>query len=326
VILAVDGGNSKTDVALVEHDGAVVAHARGPLSSPHHLGLDGCLDVLQRLVDETGLDGRRADVAQVLLAGVDFPEEEAEVKRALAARGWAAATNVANDTFAVLRAGTERGWGVAITCGAGINCVGVAADGRHVRFPALGPITGDWGGGYDVGLAGLSAAARSEDGRGPSTRLQRLVPAHFGEETPLAVAHAIHVGRIPQRRVLELAPVVLRAAAGDAVAASIRDRLVDELVALVRATVTRLGLQAEHVDVVVGGGLMRGADSELLGRIESALQRIGPRLVLRRTSAPPIVGAALLGLDAVGADVDAQARLRAELSAVVERYERKAAA
>jgi N-acetylglucosamine kinase-like BadF-type ATPase len=326
VILAVDGGNSKTDVALVGHDGAVVAHARGPLSSPHHLGVDGCLEVLQRLVDESGLDGRRADVAQVLLAGVDFPEEEAALHTALAARGWAARTHVANDTFAVLRAGTERGWGVGITCGAGINCVGVAPDGRHVRFPALGGITGDWGGGYDVGMAGLSAAARSEDGRGPSTRLQRLVPAHFGEETPLAVAHAIHVGRIAQRRVLELAPIVLRAAAGDAVAASIRDRLVDELVALARATVTRLGLQAQQVEVVVGGGLMRGADSELLGRIESGLQRIGPQLVLRRTSAPPIVGAALLGLDAVGAGADAQARLRVELSAAVEKHERKVVA
>jgi N-acetylglucosamine kinase-like BadF-type ATPase len=322
VILAVDGGNSKTDVALVGDDGGVLAHARGPLSSPHHLGLGGCLDVLQQLVDEAGLDGRRAEVAQVLLAGVDFPEEEDELHAALDQRGWAATTHVGNDTFAVLRAGTERGWGVAITCGAGINCVGVAPDGREVRFPALGPITGDWGGGHDVGLAGLSAAARSEDGRGPATRLQRLVPSHFGEESPLAVAHAIHVGHIPERRVLELAPVVLRAAAGDAVAASIRDRLVDEIVALARASVTRLELADEHVEVVVGGGLMRGADSELLGRIESGLRRVGPQLVLRRTSAPPIVGAALLGLDAVGAGPEAQARLRRELSAAVERLEK----
>jgi N-acetylglucosamine kinase-like BadF-type ATPase len=321
MILAVDGGNSKTDVALVGDDGAVLAHARGPLSSPHHLGLDGCLAVLQRLLDEAGLDGP-ADVAQVMLAGIDFPEEEVELQTALDARGWARATHVGNDTFAVLRAGTERGWGVAITCGAGINCVGVAPTGRHVRFPALGPITGDWGGGYDVGLAGLSAAARSEDGRGPSTRLQRLVPAHFGEESPLAVAHAIHVGRISERRLLELAPVVLRAAAGDAVAASIRDRLVDEVVAMTRAALMRLGLADDAVEVVVGGGLMRGADSELLGRIENGLRGIGSRLELRRTSAPPIVGAALLALDAIGAGADAQSRLRIELSDAVERLEK----
>jgi hypothetical protein len=35
------------------------------------------------------------------------------------ARGWAARVTVANDTFAILRAGTDRGWGVALVCGAG---------------------------------------------------------------------------------------------------------------------------------------------------------------------------------------------------------------
>jgi len=322
VILAVDGGNSKTDLALIDPDGALIAHARGPLSSPHHIGLDGCVDVLQALVEEAGLNGRRAELAQVMLAGVDFPEEEERVHAALDTRGWAATTRVGNDTFAVLRAGTERGWGVAITCGAGINCVGVAPDGRHVRFPALGPVTGDWGGGYDVGEAGLFAAARSEDGRGPVTRLERLVPAHFGLDSPLEVARQIHVGEIARRRIVELAPVVLRAAAGDAVAAAIRDKLVDEIVALARATVTRLGFANDAVEIVVGGGMMRGADSELLGRIDAGLRRVGPNLHLRRTSLPPVVGAALLALDEVGAGPEAQQRVRAELTAAVEKHER----
>jgi len=322
MILAVDGGNSKTDVALVEPDGTVIAHARGPLSSPHHIGLGGCLDVLQRLVDTAGLDGRRADFAQVMLAGVDFPEEEERVHAAVDARGWATTTRVANDTFAVLRAGTERGWGVAITCGAGINCVAVGPDGRHVRFPALGRTTGDWGGGYDVGEEGLFAAARSEDGRGPATRLEQLVPAHFGLDSPLELARQIHVGEIPQSRIVELAPVVLGAVAGDAVAAGIRDRLVDEIVALARATVARLGLVGDEVEIVVGGGLMRKAEPDLLARIEMGLRDVGPALSLRRTSLPPIVGAALLGLDAIGAAPEAQARVREELAAAVERHER----
>ena len=50
VVLAVDGGNSKTDLALVGADGRVLALARGPLSSPHHIGLDGSVGVLQRLL------------------------------------------------------------------------------------------------------------------------------------------------------------------------------------------------------------------------------------------------------------------------------------
>ena len=66
---------------------------------------------------------------------------------------------------------------------------------------------------------------------------------------------------------------------------------------------------------------MRSADERLLGRIERGLREVSPSIVLRQTSQPPIVGAALLGLDAVGASAAAQARVRAELSAAVERLE-----
>src|SRR5262249_58228888 len=114
--------------------------------------------------------------------GVDVPSGGTGLGRAWGTRRWAPSIVVENDTFAVLRAGTERGWGVAVTCGAGINCVGVSPAGRVARFPALGAITGDWGGGYDVGVAALSAAARSQDGRGPRTSLEQAVPAHFGLE------------------------------------------------------------------------------------------------------------------------------------------------
>ena len=255
----------------------------------------------------------------MLLAGVDFPEEEERLQTAIAERGWAARLRVGNDTFAVLRAGTESGWGIAITCGAGINCVGVGPDGRHVRFPALGEITGDWGGGSDVGMAGLFAAARSEDGRGPRTELQQLVPAHFGYDAPSAVAYAMHVGELPRRRIIELAPVVL--GSDDRVALAIGDRLADEIVALARATFVRLGFSDEAVEVLVGGGLMRSADQRLLARIEEGLREVGAGIVLLQTSQPPIVGAALLGLDAVGADAVAQQRLRDELGAAVERLE-----
>src|SRR6185503_2147122 len=146
-------------------------------------------------------DGAVAQVGELLLAGVDFPAEEQALYDVATGRGWAQRLTVRNDTFAILRAGTERGWGVAVVCGAGINCVGVAPDGRHARFPSLGAITGDWGGGYDLGLAAVSAGARGEDGRGPRTSLERAVPAHFGLTTPTELAEAIHAGRIEQRRV-----------------------------------------------------------------------------------------------------------------------------
>lgn len=311
--IAVDGGNSKTDLALVGEDGEVVAIARGEGSSPYHLGVDGTLAVIGRLLDvaldEAGVRGP-VDVAELLLAGVDFAAEEDAVLAGAKARGWASRVRVDNDTFAVLRAGTDAGWGVAIVCGAGINCVGVAPDGRHARFPALGWITGDWGGGDDVGQEAVSAAARSEDGRGPRTTLEQAVPRHFGLERPSDLAEAIHFGRIEARRTRELAPVVFAEAAHDEVAAAIVDRLAGEIVSLARAAIVRLGLDRQPVDVLLGGGLLQQADARLLAGIREGLAGVGPAISARSTSAPPILGASLLALDALGARPEAYDRTR----------------
>jgi N-acetylglucosamine kinase-like BadF-type ATPase len=315
-VVAVDGGAFKTHLALVGADGALLCLVRGPASQPHNVGLDRALDVLDGLYAEAGRE--RADVAQLNMAGVDFPSEEEELREAIESRGWAERTRVGNDTFAVLRAGTERGWGVAVVCGSGINCVGVAADGRHARFPALGQITGDWGGGSDVGYAAVYAAARSEDGRGPKTSLERAVPAHFGLETPTELAEAIHRGRIPVRRVIELPPVVFGEAERDEVAAGIVARLADEIAVMAKVALERLALTDEPAEVLLGGGLVQSGDGRLSSVVEAELRRVAPKATVTAPSSPPIVGAALLGLDAIGASADAQARIRNELTQAVE--------
>src|SRR4051794_23876903 len=327
-LLAVDGGNWKTHLALARADGEVLALARGGESSPHLLGEDGALQAIEALLSEAraaaGLrdgDGPVADVARVMLAGADLPAEERRLQDAVAGRGWARRTHVANDTFAVLRAGTDRGWGVAVVCGAGINCVGVAPDGRTARWPALGAITGDWGGGYDVGVAALSAAARGADGRGPRTALEAAVAEHFGLSGPVAVGEAIHERRLAARRLVELAPLVLRLAADDAVAAGIAARLAEEVAVFARAAIARLGLAEEEVDVVLGGGLLRAEHEGLGGGVRGALGAGAPRAAVLVAAAPPIVGAALLAMDDVGAPAEARARLRAELRAAVVREE-----
>jgi N-acetylglucosamine kinase-like BadF-type ATPase len=326
LVLAVDGGNFKTDLALVRADGETLALVRGPQSSPHHLGIEGCVHVLEDLLatalHDAGLPngtGPAADVAHLLLAGVDFPSEEKDVHAAVSDRQLAKKISVGNDTFAVLRAGTERGWGVAVVCGSGINCLGVAPDGRQTRFPALGSITGDWGGGYDVGLAGVSAAARSEDGRGPKTTLEQAVPAHFGFTTPTELAEAIHRGQLQMPRVAEVAPVVVAEARTDAVAAGIMDQLAEEIATMARVAIERLKMQDEAVEVLVGGGLARAANGPLIDAVAERVRDVAPAATVSSTSSPPIVGAALLGLDELGADATANERLRRELG---ERFAR----
>lgn len=309
-LFAVDGGGSKTDAALVQEDGAVLGFARGPLSHPHLIGVEASGDVLDALAAEVGSP---ANLAVLLLAGLDFPDEEDVYRAEAARRGWAREVVVGNDTFAVLRAGCERGWGIAVTCGAGINCVGVAPDGRQMRFASLGPASGDWGGAGDVGLAAVAAGARSGDGRGPKTELERVVPDYFGFPDPVELARAIQAGTVGSARLGELAPLVFGLTESDPVAGQIVDRLADECVALVRAAADQLGVAGEQVEVVLGGGLLQSGNRRLLDGIRAGLREVGQGLSMQVARSRPIVGAALAGLDRLGAGFAAGERARAEL-------------
>ena len=326
LVLAVDGGNSKTDVALVDGDGQLLAAVRGLTTSHQQVGGEAGMQRLAALVAKAytaaGVGGGggadRADVGVYCLAGADTPGDIRELTGRLAASGFARTDLLRNDTFAALRAGTDRGWGVVVICGQGVNAAGIAPDGRTARLDALGQISGDWGGATDVGWQGLAAAVRARDGRGPRTVLERTVPGHFGLATPRAVTMAMYHGRVGQRRIGELSPVVFAAAMdGDAAARAIVDRLADEIVAMAGAMIRRLRLRRLDPEVVLGGGVFRTPDAAFRARIESGVQAIGPRARLVRSDAPPVAGAALLGLDALGegvADATVGARVRAALA------------
>jgi N-acetylglucosamine kinase-like BadF-type ATPase len=321
-ILAVDGGNSKTDVALVDAGGGVLGAARGPGTSHHHLGVPAAMDALEALVTaachDAGLppgDRPLATTGVWCLAGVDFPADDQALGPAIAGRRWADEVLVHNDVFAVRRAGSDRTWGVGVVVGAGMNCVGVAPDGREVRFPAIGELSGDWGGGRDIGMAAVGAALRGEDGRGPRTSLSRLLPDWFGLPSALALVEALFLERVGQRRVLELVPLVFAEAdAGDEVAGQLVARQVDEIVAMAGAAIRRLTLTDRDVEVVLGGGLFHQEAAAFLERIRAEMAKVAPAAWLTQVTAPPVVGAALLGLDRLGAAPEAAERLRATLT------------
>ena len=75
-----------------------------------------------------------------------------------------------------------------------------------------------------------------------------------------------------------------------------------------------LDLTGRDVEVVLGGGLFHGETPTFLERIRSGIVGIAPAARLTQVTAPPVVGAALLGLDRLGAAPGAAERLRATLT------------
>ncbi|MEU5537722.1 BadF/BadG/BcrA/BcrD ATPase family protein [Streptomyces sp. NPDC020362] len=312
-VLAIDAGNSKTDVAVVTAAGEVLATARGGGFRPPAVGVAAAVEALAAPVARAFADAGVGSVSHVsaCLANADLPVEEEQLAAALHARAWGASVEVRNDTFAILRAGVAEPRGVAVVCGAGINCVGMRPDGRTARFPAVGRISGDWGGGWALAEEALWHAARAEDGRGEPTALARTLPAHFGLPSMYALIEALHLEHVENDRRHELTPVLFETAAqGDAVARSVVDRLAEEVTTMATVALTRLDLLAEETPVLLGGSVLTAGHPQLDDGIRALLAARAPKADVRVVSAGPVLGAALLGLDRLGAGVQAQERAR----------------
>lgn len=307
-VLAVDGGNSKTDVVLVAEDGSLLAAVRGPTTSHQAVGLDVGMSRLVGLAEDAaraaGLDPTSRPLASagvLATAGADYRADFRTLERALTATGLAERVVVANDCVAALWAGASDGWGIALVCGQGINGAAITPGGRIARFDGVGDISGDWGGGTAIGMAGLAAAVRARDGRGPRTSLERLVPQFFGLQRPSSVTRALYDGRIPETRIGQLAPLVFAAAGdGDEVARSIVDRLADELATMAIALARRTSMTRLPVQVILAGGVFRTTDHPFLDRIEKRLRAVVPKALLLRLELPPVAGAALEGINQLG--------------------------
>ncbi|WP_031065521.1 N-acetylglucosamine kinase [Streptomyces sp. NRRL WC-3742] len=318
-VLAIDAGNSKTDVALIGLDGTVLGSARGGGFTPHSIGEAAAVAGLVPLVEQAAAAAGHADWSGVLtthvsacLANADLPVQEDGLRRALEAYPWGLDNTVVNDTFGLLRAGTDGPRGVAVVCGAGINCAGLLPDGRTARFPALGELTGDWGGGGGLAISAMWNAVRAEDGRGGPTALAAAIAEHFGLPTAGAVAEAVHLGHLPGTRLHEIVRLLFAVARqGDAVALKLIDRQADEIVRLAVVALTRLDLLDSPAPVVLGGGVLAARQPLLLDNVTARLAEAAPLAEPRVVDAPPVLGAALLGLDHLRAGAVAQARVRA---------------
>jgi N-acetylglucosamine kinase-like BadF-type ATPase len=136
------------------------------------------------------------------------------------------------------------------------------------------------------------------------------VAAHFGLASVREVAVAAHKGVIGEDSLIRLTGVLFAVAAGgDAVARSLVEKQATEICLMAVAAMRRLGLAPAGVPVVLGGGVLESREPLMLEAVKRELAAMAPGAVPRVLDVPPVAGAALLGLDHVGAVADAARRL-----------------
>jgi N-acetylglucosamine kinase-like BadF-type ATPase len=126
------------------------------------------------------------------------------------------------------------------------------------------------------------------------------------------VSIALHFGDLPAERVHELATVLFEVAAtGDEVASALIDRQAEEILTQHRVAATRLGLLTRPHALVLGGGVLRARHPQLHDQVAAGARAQSPQVDIAVLDAPPVTGAALLALDAMGVPTTAEEALRA---------------
>lgn len=309
--VGVDGGGSKTHVVATDDCGRVLLETR----------LDGCdlpargeEHVRRVLAEVHDAVTRSLDAANVwtagegdtqpgtsgnvvgLAVGLPFYGESDEWDQALdritadVFRGWPYRTF--NDVRLALEGAFPSGSGVLVLCGTGSMAWGKDPYGHEARCGGWGPLFGDEGSGFDLGMNGLRAVCRMLDGRGPATRLHAGILEALEVDDIRAVLTLLGAeAGLPRARIASLARAVGEAAdAGDDVAAELVASAASDLADHVDALVERLTL-GRQTAVSTAGGLFHS--HALASAFAAEVHRRGyPPAVPARY--PPVVGGLLL--------------------------------
>ena len=278
ILVGVDAGATKTVAISVTGHGDRLARAEGPGANPKRHGLDTAADRIVALAGEVA-DRRPIAVVFVAGAGIDRPEHARALEGALRDRlDEDTRVIVANDTLAVLRAGTPDAVGIAVPVSTGGNVIGRSGDGRVTDRGH-----GIFGGGYVLGALAARAARRGMVGE----ELAREVDA----------AHLGWRGRRPGPEAALLGVAVARAAErADPYPRRAVDRWCARVAGAVHEEAERLDLGDEPAVIVYGG--LGDASPWLAARIREAVLAGVPRARLVRLETEPAVGAAALAVDA----------------------------
>lgn len=279
--LLLEGGGSRTWIGLTDGD-YVVATASGPSTNPRSVGQPLAERTVTDLISQV-LDQRVATLeyltaahgaASTTAAASQFAEL---LVRACAKAGApTASVRLTNDITAVLLASTEEQV-CAVIAGTG---TGYAARNGQVfaRASGLEWLLSDEGGGHDLAIAGLRAAVRALDGRGPGTVLTDAAHAWCTSAAATAgmpvtdrLFDAVYRARSKPRVATFAAEVLTAATAGDTVALGLVENAAGELATGVRAVCRKAGLKiASSITLVLAGSLLTGTAilaEQLLARL-----------------------------------------------------------
>jgi len=301
--LGADLGATKTHTLVVDENGRSLGFGESGSGNHETVGYDGMLQAMQESMGQAlhaaGLTKTDITGAGFGVAGFDWPSEYEVTAKTIDHLGLTTPYRFVNDAVLGLIAGSEEGWGVVVISGTGSNCRGWDREHKlegHVT--GHGVLMGEGAGGTELMHRCMQLVGYSWSKRGPSTRLAEALIAHVGAKDleDLLRGYTMCEYNIDA----SAAPIVFRVAnEGDQVARELIHWAGCELGELVNAVIHQLEFEELAFDVVMTGSMFKGGPM-LIDPMFETIQKVAPKARLVQLEVPPVIGAALIGMEAGG--------------------------
>jgi N-acetylglucosamine kinase-like BadF-type ATPase len=333
--LWIDSGGSKCEALLVGTDGRALGWGLHRKPGVSGRGRDGVGAALRQALARVG--GQPLDIHVVSICGLSAGDPRPAVSAGRTVQTPAEGTLAdlverAGGGRPVTFGGTSemesglalhgQAWGVVALAGTGAFVHVRCPDGRHLHLDGLGPVLGDHGSAYQIGLRAFREAARSEWHPRRATALRPLVFDALGVGT---VGGAVRFSLTAHDRSVYAslaARVDAAARGGDATARRILEDAADDLAETVRDAVSVAGVEGRPC-ALVGIGSVATRSAIYWERLCCTVGSFAPQLRPMADRRPPVIGvvAHRMGLRQ-GLDPAGTGRLAAAIAASLREYGR----
>ena len=301
LFLGADGGGTKTQIAIMNEAGKVVAEAVTGPSNPLRVGVETAVtNIVQAMNEACDRDGiSRGDIAIATLglAGVRRADLRQRVRDSFVRRTGIRKTEVITDAEIALYGTTLGEPGLVVIAGTGSICFGKNEKGEVAISGGWGPLAGDEGGGVGIAQQALHMVAKASDGRGAATALSAKAAEYFRASGPENLIVAIYSPQIDNSRIAGFAKLVVETALeGDKTAIAIIKDAGCELGLAASAVINKLKLHDSKVPIGCVGSVFNAGKLLTVPLLEK-VREVAPKAFLKDPQVIPSVAAAMMALE-----------------------------
>ncbi|MCF7845514.1 MAG: hypothetical protein K9M12_02000 [Candidatus Pacebacteria bacterium] len=291
-VIGVDGGGTKTTVALADESGEILSIERGGPSNIRNVGLEVAVENIFNAIKKVKKEESVSRYC-IALASVEEEQEDKkeEVVKMLKEKGLEEEIFIESDQLPAFKAGTDENDGVVIIAGTGAVCRGWRSY-KDYKTNGWGYLAGE-GSAFYAGIETYRAVQKSFDGRGEKTKMEEILKEEWGVES------AIDFNKKVYPNFMEALPqlsVVLDKAEqqGDYVARNILEKTSDELFLSAKTVIEKLDFREVKFPVVFSGGMFK---SDLLKEsLSSKILMFAPKAEVIILKEDPVKGAVKMAM------------------------------